>query len=162
MLFDEKGRRQLLNYKAYAAVLCAVALVIPHIWWLAEHNFEMLNYILLRNTSTKTMSSEWRHLLYPLKFAGGQLLFAAAAVLSYAAFYKKSEPESKPQYHDEAGRFLLICGFFPMAVFLIISLIAGTPLKSMWGFPCQFLSGLMLVYFFQLSWTRPKLGAIPA
>lgn len=156
LLFDEKGRRQLLNYKAYAAVLCAVALVIPHIWWLAEHNFEMLNYILLRNTSTKTMSSEWRHLLYPLKFAGGQLLFAAAAVLSYAAFYKKSEPESKPQYHDETGRFILTCGFFPMAVFLIISLIAGTPLKSMWGFPCQFLSGLMLVYFFPIKLDAAK------
>lgn len=150
LLTGKKGCRELLNYKAYAAVLCAAALVAPHVWWLAEHNFETLDYFLMRS-SGKVINSEWRHLLYPLKFAGAQLLFGAAALLTYAFFYRHSEKENKPAATAENSRFLLICGFFPLLVFVTISLIAGTPLKSMWGFPSQFLTGLLLVYFFPLK-----------
>lgn len=156
LLTGVKGWKQFINYKAYAAALCVAAVLTPHIWWLAEHNFEMLNYILMRNTSTKIMDSEWRHLLYPLKFAGAQILFAGAALLCYAAFYKFSEKENKPACNDENGRFLLICGFLPMMVFMIISMAAGTPLKSMWGFPCQFLIGIMLVYFWPIKVNESK------
>lgn len=155
LLTCKKGRLQLLNYKAYAAVLCAVALFAPHFWWLAEHNFETLDYFLMRS-SNKTISSEWRHLLYPLKFIGAQILFSAAALLTYAAFYKFSEKENKPSVTAENSKFLLICGFFPLTVFALISLIAGTPLKSMWGFPNQFLTGIMLVYFFPLKLNNEK------
>lgn len=157
LLSSKKSRKQLLNYKAYLAVVCAVLLFVPHIWWLAEHNFETLDYFLMRNTN-KVMSSEWRHLWYPLKFAGSQMLFVLAAVLSYAVFYKISEKEERPSLKDEKSRFLLICGFMPMLVFMTISLIAGTPLKSMWGFPCQFLVGLMLVYFWPAKINEAKAG----
>ncbi len=156
LLTGAKGWKQFINYKAYAAVLCVAAVLTPHIWWLAEHNFEMLNYILMRNNPTKIMDSEWRHLLYPLKFAVAQILFAGAALLCYAAFYKISEKENRPEGKNEEGRFLLLCGFLPMAVFMAISLAAGTPLKSMWGFPCQFLSGIMLVYFFPIKLNEGK------
>lgn len=157
ILTTEKGRRLFVNGRAYSAVLCAAAVLLPHIWWLAEHNFEMLNYILLRNSSTKIMASEWRHVLYPLKFAGGQLLFAAAAVLSYTGFYRFSEKNVKPDLKKAESKFLLICGLLPLAVFMTISLIAGTPLKSMWGFPCLFLTGISLLYFWPVKADEAKI-----
>lgn len=158
ILTDAKGRRQLLNYKAYLAAVCCGLMLSPHIWWLAEHNFEMLNYILMRNSTGNPdiLSSEWRHLLYPLKFAGGQILFALAALLSYFLFYKKSEKENKPRLSAVQSKFLLICGFLPMLIFMTVSLIAGTPLKSMWGFPCQFLVGISLLYFFPVKFSEEK------
>lgn len=157
LLSSENGRKQLLNYKAYIAVLCAVLLCVPHIWWLAEHDFETLNYFLMRG-SNDIMASEWRHLLYPLKFIGSQLLFVLAALLSYALFYKFSEKDERPALIAEKSRFLLICGFVPVIVFMLVSLISGTRLKSMWGFPCEFLVGLMLVYFLPIKLDSAKTG----
>jgi len=146
ILADRDARRILKNGRAYVAALCGLAVVCPHVWWLYENNFEMWNYIAFRNTGTKTMASEWRHILYPLKFLGGQLLFAAAACLTYFAFMRKTEKE-KLNLTVSAKRFLLISGFLPPLVFAFISLVAGTPLKSMWGFPCLYLTGLTLIVF---------------
>lgn len=146
VLYDKDARRILRNGRAYVTALCGVAVIAPHVWWLYENNFEMWNYIAFRNTSTKTMASEWRHILYPLKFLGGQLLFAAAALLSYGIFYRRAD-KTERDLTVSAKNFLLLAGFLPLAVFALISLLAGTPLKSMWGFPCLYLTGILLVMF---------------
>lgn len=155
VLYDKEARRILRNGRAYVAALCGIAVIAPHIWWLYENNFEMLNYIAFRNTGTKTMESEWRHILYPLKFLGGQLLFAAAALLSYGIFYRRSD-SAEQSIPVSAKKFLLLAGFLPLAVFTLISLLAGTPLKSMWGFPCLYLTGILLVMFFPQKITETR------
>lgn len=162
ILTDAKGRRQLLSYKIYLAAICCGLLLFPHIWWLAEHNFEMLNYILMRNGGDNhdALNGWWRHLFYPLKFFGGQILFSLAALICFAVFYKKSEKEPLPEFSSAQSRFLLICGFLPMLIFMTISLIAGTPLKSMWGFPCQFLVGISLLHFFPVKFAEEKANCL--
>ncbi len=146
----------LINYKAYLAVLCLLLVISPHIWWLAEHNFEMLNYILMRNTNSHMITSEWRHIIYPLKFAGAQILFSFAALLIYFIFYRISPKNINFEQSVEKKRFLIICGFLPFTVFIFISLIAGSPLKSMWGFPCLFLVGISLFYFWPIKINKEK------
>ncbi len=158
-LTDAKGRKLFFNPKFYVAGAIGLAVMAPHLWWLYDNNFVMLNYMLERKAGKNVMTSQWRHLFYPLKFLFAQVLYGAVALLTYAVFYKKSEKEAQ-YYQGSASKFLLICAFFPLLFFALTSLIGGTPLKSMWGFPCLFLIGICLVYFFPLKVDDKKAGKI--
>lgn len=153
VLSDKKTRGVLFNYKAYASGIVCLLVLAPHLWWLYENNFEMLNYIAGR--SGKKAASVWGHFLYPLKFIGAQILFTAAAWVSYAVF-RYNAPKEKSELTAESKKFLLCLGFVPPAVFILSSFISGSALKSMWGFPMQFLLGILLIGFFPIKFDAAK------
>ena len=64
VLCDKKGRSLFLNYKSYISVFICLSMLVPHIWWLYENDFEMLNYILFRNKEFINLN---RFLLYYIK-----------------------------------------------------------------------------------------------
>ncbi len=156
VLINKDARKLFKNVKAYMAAAVALFIIAPHLWWLYEHDFGTFAYLSQRSSGGK-IASEWRHLLYPLKFLTAQILFAAAAFITYGIFYYRSTRE---KFVDSCAKtqFLLIVGFAPLAIWLTVSLITGNALKSMWGFPCLFLAGPMLFYFFpwQISEKQAK------
>lgn len=146
ILFEKSARRILLNPKAYIATIFALWIFIPHIYWLYETNFVSFEYIFGRGTGGKYADVWLGHIIYPLKFIGAQILFTAAAWLSYLIFYKHSEKQ-KITHNSMQTKFLLIVGLVPMGIFTLIGIINGAALKSMWGFPLWFLFGITLMYF---------------
>lgn len=156
VLCDKKGRSLFLNYKSYISVFICLSMLVPHIWWLYENDFEMLNYILFRNKEGNIVTY-WRHLIYPLKFLGAQVLFSAVALITFGGFYLCSEKEITEK-NISKSRFLLLANLLPIGIFILISLIRGTPLKSMWGFPCLYLLGISLFYFFPFKLSEKKIN----
>lgn len=152
MLWDKSLPRLLKNYKAYLSAAVALALFAPHLYWLYENNFETFNYFAARG-GTGTASA-WGHILYPLKFCGAQLLFAAAALVTYGVFYAKSEKEAAPAADTSEWRFIAAMTAAPVLLFALSALVSGNALKSMWGFPCLFMWGTALVYFLPLKFTE--------
>lgn len=135
----------LKNPRLYTSGLVCLAVIAPHLWWLWQNDFVPFDYLLHRSSGGK-MTSAWRHLFYPLKFIGAQVLFSAAALLTYGVFWHKSNKEKFSGTHDKSV-FLLLVGFLPLAIWIMLSLFSGNALKSMWGFPCLFTVGIMLFYF---------------
>ena len=143
---DETARKTLKNPKAYIAAIFAFWLFLPHLYWLYETDFVSLDYVFGRGTKGDYAGTILGHIIYPLKFIGAQVLFTAAAWLSYLVFYKHSE-KLKIVQNSMQTRFLLIVGLVPLAIFTLIGIVNGAALKSMWGFPLWFLFGIMLMYF---------------
>lgn len=147
----DRGVLKLLkNPKVYAAAAVCVLIVAPHLLWLWQNDFEMLNYIASRNHEGH-ITSFWRHIVYPLKFVGAQFLFAAVALLIYGGFYISGE-KAVAVKNKTRGLFIGITALAPVVIFALIGAVQGTPLKSMWGFPCLFMTGIALFYFFPMLW----------
>ena len=147
-VFADKGVWRLLkNIKVYVAFAIAVAVVAPHLWWMYQTDFETLNYFASR--SGNGAAAWWGHLVYPLKFIFAQILFAAVMLITYFAFYLKNEKEKRSENLNEK-LFIAITALAPICLFALSSVISGNSLKSMWGFPCLFMWGIALTYFYPL------------
>ncbi|MBP5352513.1 MAG: glycosyltransferase family 39 protein [Alphaproteobacteria bacterium] len=151
---DKGVWRLLKNYKMYAAVIVFAALLAPHLYWMYEHNFEPLNYVASRSSGGK-LTTVWRHLIYPAKFIGAQILFGAAAWLTYFGFSCRNKTAAISREHTKT-LFIAITASLPIAVFAIISLVSGNALKSMWGFPCLYMLGIALCYYWPLQWNEKQ------
>ena len=148
-VFADRGVCRLLkNIKVYAAAIVALLIFAPHAWWMFQTDFETLNYFAAR--SGKDSLALWGHLVYPLKFLLAQVLFAAAMLLTYFLFYRKSEKEQSEKNRTKS-LFILIMAFAPLCLFALTSVVSGNALKSMWGFPCLFMWGTALVYFYPIK-----------
>ena len=153
VLADGGVWRLLKNIKVYmATVLCGV-IVAPHLWWLWQNDFEMWHYMAARSAGGK-ISAWWRHLAYPLKFLAAQVLFCAPAWLTYLCF--KRQNKGTMQQNRTASLFIAVTACAPVAIFMLISLISGNALKSMWGFPCLYMLGIALFYFWPAEWNTVR------
>lgn len=148
VLADKGVWRLAKNIKVYAAVLLAFVILAPHLWWMYHTDFETLNYFASR--SGKDSLVFWGHLVYPLKFLLAQILFATAMLLTYFLFYRGAEKE-KNQGSRREKLFIIIAALAPLGLFALTSVISGNALKSMWGFPCLFMWGIALTYFWPLK-----------
>lgn len=154
VLADGGVWRLVKNIKVYAALVVCGLILVPHLWWLYQNDFEMWHYMAARSAGGK-ITAWWRHLAYPLKFLLAQILFSAPAWLTYLCFSRINRKiiiqQNKTQSH-----FILIITVAPVAIFMLISLISGSALKSMWGFPCLYMLGIALFYFWPTDWTAQR------
>ncbi|MBR1600963.1 MAG: glycosyltransferase family 39 protein [Alphaproteobacteria bacterium] len=151
-VFADRGALRLLkNIKAYLAFMIAVIVITPHLWWMYQNNFETLNYFASR--SGNGSSAWWGHFTYPLKFVFAQVLFAAATLVTYFVLYRKNAGEMKSENRREK-LFIAIVAIAPISLFALTSVISGNALKSMWGFPCLFMWGIALIYFYPLEFSE--------
>lgn len=154
VISDRNVPKLIKNIKVWMAAGVAILLIAPHIWWLYENDFTAFNYIVGRNHGG-SITSIWGHLIYPLKFLGAQVLFAAPALLTFAWFSRKygMSKNGGAIFWLECDRqrtvslFILCMAAVPVLLFALICLISGNAAKSMWGFPCLFMWGTALFYF---------------
>ena len=154
VICNKKAWRLFKNPKAYLSVIVCVLLLFPHLMWLYDNNFEMLNYIESRNNTGKIKSLA-RHLIYPVKFLLAQVLFVLPAALTFWLVARKTHKTRLPQ-NKEKEVFLLCMGIIPTAFWMISSFISGNALKDMWNFPSLFAWGICVFYFFPREWTSIK------
>lgn len=152
IISDRKILPLMKNIKVYAAAAVAVLLFAPHLWWLWQNDFEALNYIAGRSHGGN-ITSVWGHVVYPMKFLGAQILFAAPALLTFAWFWQKNKAqhENNAELQSSDKRFVFCMALLPAALFALTCLISGNAAKSMWGFPCLFMWGTALFYFVELK-----------
>ena len=154
VLLSPKRKQILKNYKAYSAAFLCLLLLAPHLWWLYDHDFETFNYISARNKEGNIVSW-WRHIFYPVKFLGAQILFTAATWLTYSGFYIKSE-KIKSTLNAIEQKYLLIISFVPVLTMAFIGIITGNPLKSMWTFPMFFSLGIIFIGILSIKIDQKK------
>ena len=164
MLSSSENRSKLKTFKPYICLLVCVLTILPHLLWWQAHDFFTLSYFIGRGSTASF--ENWpilRHIVYPLKFFFAQVLFVLGSVLIYVcAVYKEKKLTCRADHFQKT--FLFYMGILPFLVMVAISAVLGAKLKSMWGFPCFYLLGLMFFVFFPYKMTenlrrKLKIGA---
>lgn len=147
MLYNPNARKKLLTLKPYLAGFIAFVVILPHLIWLYQHDFSSFSYFIGRGS--KGGFENWpilKHVVYPIKFLGAQALFALGTGLIYfIAQIKEKKLQVKATRTQKD--FLLIIGVLPLVLMAAISFLGGIKLKSMWGFPALYLTGVLLFVF---------------
>ena len=146
-LYNENARQKLKTFKPYFAALVCGIVILPHLIWLYQNGFMPFEYFVERGgQSDFARFPLLGHIVYPLKFLGAQVLFGFGALLAY--FYAlRKEKKLQVKATSTQSDFLLILGLMPVLLMALVSFIGGTKLKSMWGFPCLYLTGVLFFTF---------------
>ncbi len=156
LLFTQKGREQFKHWGPYFTFIVFLGVLLPHLWWLYEHDFYVLEYFIGRSsTAVKTGlgSKIAAHLLYPIKFAGAQILFCLLSLIVYFAAYRKGE-KVKGFASTDDKKFVFFIGIVPLLLLILVSFVGGMKMKSMWGFPTLYMLGIALFIFFPFKLTE--------
>lgn len=154
MLFDQKARSRLKTLRPYLAAIVCVMIVMPHLLWLYRHDFFVMSYFMGRGAQGSFENMPLlKHIVYPLKFIGAQILFSAGTLLIYFSAARGERKTSTPHEKSDIN-FLIYMGVLPVFFMFCISLVFGLKLKSMWGFPSLYLLGLLLMVFFSYQTTE--------
>lgn len=147
MIYNKNARQKLKTFGPYFCAFVCLIVFLPHLVWLYQHDFSTLSYFVGRGSQDSL--ANWpilKHFIYPVKFAGAQILFGLGALLIYGiAWYKARHLDIKLTRTQKD--FLLTVGVLPLCLMIAISFIFGVKLKSMWGFPSAYLTGVLLFAF---------------
>lgn len=147
LLCAPEGRQRLRSWKVYAAAIVALAVVAPHVWWLYQHQWFVIDYFLGRSGEGKVLPYGLAHVVYPLRFVAAQLMTAAPALILLTWWYRKS-PKKAVEPTVQKKRFVFFAGVLPLLVMVAISLVFGLKLKSMWGSPVLYMLGIAFMMRF--------------
>lgn len=152
LVTDPAARRCWRTCGPWLALAGCLALLGPHLRWAAEHDWVTLRYAAARS---ETGDGWWSgHVVSPVKFALAQCLaLAPCAVILWpvvARPWRSRLAEADPQ----ARRFLLWGVLGPCAAHLLLGLLLGLRLRSMWGSPFWTFSSVLALLALRTVWNR--------
>jgi hypothetical protein len=134
-------------------LLAALVVFAPHVIWLFSNDFPTVNYFLRRSGSEHQWAS---HILLPLRFAAAQagavlpMLILAIPLIGFRWKFRALENDE-----DRFNRDFLIwfaCG--PFLLVMVVGLLLGVRIQSMWGTAMWSYAGVVLLFFLQLELNR--------
>jgi 4-amino-4-deoxy-L-arabinose transferase-like glycosyltransferase len=151
-LATPEGRAALRRPEPWLAILLALALMAPHLWWLAS-NTGLLAYPLERAPARDLAE----RLLFPAKLLVAQVLAHAglAALLAILLWRTPAPADARPDARPLSRfgwAFLLAAGLGPLALMLAANLVAGVEFRHAWATPLFALSATLAVVLL-----RPRL-----
>lgn len=153
LLFTKTGKACFKSWKLYLAAVVAIAVILPHLVWLHNHDYYVIDYFLGRSGEGKSLPYGLAHLVYPLKFLAAQILTSSLAliILLVGRYYNPKQPISVSKTDRQ---FIFYAGILPVIMMAAISLVLGIKLKSMWGSPVLYM--LSICFFTYLPFDLQK------
>ncbi|WP_157966589.1 glycosyltransferase family 39 protein [Fastidiosibacter lacustris] len=158
MLFDKSNHRFFKEYKIYLSLIIVFAISTPHAIWLLKYDFVPIQYSLSKlNHSADTTSFFTKHFGYGINFFFAQIgTFIGAVAVFLLAYFGKTTSQTKlnekPYIDQYNRRFLFYVGIAPFLLTVLISMVSGWKVHTMWGIPLLSLWGVILIV-----WTKPIL-----
>jgi hypothetical protein len=147
LLAHPKARKSFKNVGFYLGILLFILIITPHVIWLFQHNFVTIHYALQR-VNDNTQTTFWHYLRPGLNFAVMQLLaFLGAVGLFCFVLGRKPTAQVRAVRKSFDVQFLWIVGVGPYFITVLLALLAGWQLHTMWGTPLLACWGLLLVYY---------------
>ena len=148
MIFDKSARQKFKTFGPYICAMVCLLTFLPHLIWLYKYDFFVMDYFLGRSSKAGFESFPiLKHIVYPIKFLGAQVLFGLGSILIYFISTLKAQKEQINITKFDKN-FLLCLGVLPVVIMFLLSMIGGIKLKSMWGFPVLYITGILLFKFF--------------
>ena len=150
VLFDRDARKTLATPGPWIAVAVALAVMSPHLVWLAQNNFLPFAYADARAAHFKQPLD---YVIKPPRFLLSQLAFLLPSLLIAAPYLRrdvrvpdsaaKSELELAADAFDR--RIVALLAFGPAAMTVLLSLEIGRDAVALWGYPLWLFLGLWIV-----------------
>lgn len=147
ILCTEDGRKTLRSWKLYLSAAIAFGLIAPHIVWLHNHDYFVVDYFLGRSGEGRVLPYGLAHIVYPLKFLAAQVMTSALALVIFFTVRRYS-PKQEITVSKNNRLFVFYAGILPTLVMVFISFVLGIKLKSMWGSPVLYMLGTGLFIWF--------------
>ena len=141
VLATPDGRRALRTPHPWLAAVLALALLAPHLQWLAAHYALPLQY--LRSFDPDAVQW-WSHALEPLRFAAGALL----SLLFCGALFLTVRERGPTRSWPRETRWILVLCLGPLLLAMLYGAFSGSRLKATWAFPFFNLAGIALFLCF--------------
>lgn len=151
LLLDPVARRTWRTPGPYLMGLAFLAALAPNLWWLVANDFMPFRYVEARAAD----ASHWfNHVLFPLQWTGGQVLFLAPAIGLLALLLWGTE--RSPVRNGEAAfarRYLTALALGPFLLVTLVAAATGRLPIAMWGYPLWSFAPLAA-----LMWLKPAGG----
>ncbi len=152
-----EGRSQYKTLGPYLAFLMCAVVVTPHFIASAKLNFPEIHYALQSGHGELhaggALQGWWAHLFYPINVFFEEVGAVFGVILMALTFFWA------PKTQQTIGRFnwtyLLLMGFGPFVLVLLLSLISGNYLYANWGTPFFSMLGLIII-----AWRKPLFDRI--
>ena len=119
---------------------------LPHIIWLFNNEFSTIKYAFLR---TGVESKQWFHHLYnPLIFITKQFGMMLVFFLTFFSIYSFTKKIVIFKKIDKKEAFLLSIGLLPLVLVILVALLTGAKIRTMWMSTFYLFSGLLIFYYF--------------
>lgn len=144
-LADPAARRVWRSPGPYLGALLGLLVVTPHLWALWRSGFAPLRYAASRAVNADSWTD---HILFPLNFAGAQILALLGALLLVGLLRLPSrDPPALPALPGDGfdRRYVLAMTVGPLLITMIGSTLTGQEARSMWGAPMWPTVGIALM-----------------
>ena len=157
LLFDPFARRAWRTGGPYVMAAVFALVIAPNNWWLVNNDFMPFHYVDDRAAN----ATHWYHyVLFPLRWAGGQLAYVLPALIMLALLYWprapiKREPETETTAFNR--RYVGALALGPFAVTTVVALMLGRQPIAMWGYPLWSFLPLAVLMVWPPALTRAQL-----
>ena len=152
VIFIKKYKK--FDFKYLISLEIFVALLVPHLIWLANNDYVTLSYGLARTGLEN--SSLLDHVLYPVIFLGKQATILIPFFIM--SFFLVKKFKFKISLKDKNLLFLVFINIVPIGLMFLTSMITGSKIRTMWMTPFYLFFGVLIVYIFQAQINLKKLN----
>lgn len=146
LMVNKENRVHFFGIKLWSAAVIFMAVLAPHLYWGGIHGFSTLSYGMNRSNG----GGGWQaHIWQPLRFALVQSMVLAPVILMAILLSGKIKPNLTNWFNNKEPRFILTFTLLPFLLTLLVSVVFGLRLKSMWGTPLWPLAGIALLRLWQ-------------
>ena len=138
----------------FVSLFVFLIIIFPHIFWLVENNFLTIQYGLSRSSVGQEVLIN--HLINPIVFISKQFLILTPIFILCFCFIKKIKLKINPK--DKKFLFLVAINLIPLILLLIISIISGAKIRTMWMTPFYLYLPLFLIYIYQKNIDPKKIN----
>jgi 4-amino-4-deoxy-L-arabinose transferase-like glycosyltransferase len=140
ILIDRDARRALATPGPWLAALVALVIAAPHLVWLVQSNFLPLHYADERSLPARGLID---HVLNPARFVATQFAALLPAIFIAGTMFVRVERRTDAEPFDR--RIVTLLAFGPVAMLLLLSMVTGRGLVTLWGYPLWLFFGLWIV-----------------
>ena len=153
VIFIKKYKK--FDFKYLISLEIFVALLVPHLIWLANNDYVTLSYGLARTGLEN--SSLLDHVLYPVIFLGKQATILIPFFIM--SFFLVKKFKFKISLKDKNLLFLVFINIVPIGLMFLTSMITGSKIRTMWMTPFYLFFGVLIVYIFQAQINLKRLNS---
>ncbi|WP_428246352.1 glycosyltransferase family 39 protein [Ferrovibrio sp.] len=146
VLLQPQARLCLKRPGPYLAAVITLLIMLPHLYWLQNHNFVSFAYVDQR----AGFSRGWNRVLLPVHFIGSQFLaLLPPLVLLLIGLGARSEPVvTAPRDNRFEKWFVIAIALGPVLLVVMLALIMGRTPRAMWGAPLWIFATLLVPLLF--------------
>lgn len=145
LFFVEKNQNLIKNF--LISFLSFFIICFPHIIWLFENNFSSIYYAFDR---AGIQNKNWlSHFYNPVVFLLKQIGLMSLFVILFFSIYRLNRKKINLFKFDKKKLFLICISIIPFLTVLLVSLITGSKIRTMWMSTFYLFNGLLVFYYFQ-------------